>query len=125
MASMGSLGKIETKKYAPMRFLDDYYPIYDIVIDDSVSEWEFPYDRFIQYEQSDRWWAEKWGFGHKSSKPVAYQTNGKLICNQEFIYAYKVKVKESSLWRGLIEYEGEFKAEKDGYEKLMEFMNEE
>lgn len=119
------LGEAKVKNSPPMRFLSDYYPVWDIIVDDSVSEWVFPYDRFIEYEQSDRWWAEKMGFGHRSTKPVGYQMNGKLICNQEFIYAYKLKVKESSLWRGLIEYEGEFKAEKDGYEKLMEFMNEE
>lgn len=30
--------------------------------------WILPYDRFIEYDQSDRWWAEKIGFGHLSDK---------------------------------------------------------
>jgi hypothetical protein len=35
--------------------------------------WEFPYDRFVEYEQSDEGWARQAGFG-KESIEIKYIT---------------------------------------------------
>lgn len=32
-------------------------------IDLTITKWEFPYDRFCEYDESDLWWAVKYGFG--------------------------------------------------------------
>ena len=59
-----------------------------VVCEYAVSrEWVFPYDRFVEYEESDRRWAVPLGFGHWGpQQPAAYQVGNTLYVHPE-IYA--------------------------------------
>lgn len=70
---------IDIKMFSPEPMFNGLRVVLDRCMESS--EWEFPYDRFIEYGKEDLWWAIPQGFGRWVMKPwdKAYRVGDSIV----------------------------------------------
>jgi hypothetical protein len=56
--------------------------------------WQFPYDRFVEYEPKDEWWCRKYGFGREVFDAV--RIGDTLVVHPKMLSEINKAVKESN-----------------------------
>lgn len=50
----------------------------EILSELETTRWEFPQDKFVEYDESDEWWCRALGIGREVTRVIAFRTNAAI-----------------------------------------------